>query len=191
MVDLLPARRKRRCAFSKSRVTTIAVVQTFVLAGCALALYVQRPVYLVFTIDRFDLVLAGDLDPRDLAKAARAEFQRRPLGGPEYVAALPPADPAEAQRILVGSLDAGKDLQAYPQHYVPYAQEARNALRRAKPVDAIRAPGSGKLARHLESIGRAPASVRFLPMRARKEDGIVVLDAVSGLPLAILLVDPW
>ena len=175
----------------RSRRRLIAGIQLVVLAGCALALYVQRPVYLVFTVDRFDLVLAKDIHPADLAKAPREEFRRRPLGSPPYVAVLPPADPVEAQRILATALDGGKDLQAYPQYYVPYAQEARNALRRAKPLDAVFAKDPATVESYLAAAGRSQASVRFLPLRARKRDGIVLLDAASGLPLRVLLVDPW
>lgn len=171
--------------------TRIAVLQAIVFAGCALTLYVQRPVYLVFTIDRFDLVLARDLDPRDLAKTAREQFRRRPMGAPQYVAAVQPAEPAEAQRILTSALDGGKDLQAYPQHYVPYAQEAQNALRRAKPITAALGKDPAAVESFLAAAGRLPASVKFLPLRARKRDGIVLLDATSGLPAGILLVDPW
>jgi hypothetical protein len=168
-----------------------AGVQLFVLAGCALALYVQRPVYLVFTVDRFDLVIARDIDPRDLARASQPEFQRRPLGAPRYVAALPPTDPVEVQRILLSALEGGKDLQAYPQHYVPYAQAAKIALARAKPLSAARAKDPAAVDGYLAASGRTEGSVRFLPLRARKKDGMVLLDAVSGLPLEILPVDPW
>ena len=174
----------------RSRATRTAVVQLIVLAGCALALYLQRPVYLVFTVDRFDLVIARDIDPRDLAKAA-PEFQRRPLGAPRYVAAFPPADPAEVQRILGFALGGGKDLQAYPQHYVPYAQQAGIALKRAKPVDGLLGKAPGALESYAAESGRALATIRFLPLRAKKLDGVVLVDAVSGLPLKVLAIDPW
>ncbi len=175
----------------RSRRRLIAGIQAAVLAGCALALYVQRPVYLVFTVDRFELVLAKDIHPADLAKASREEFRRRPLGSPQYVAVLPPGDPVEVQRILVAALDGGKDLQAYPQYYVPYAQEARNALRRANSVDTILGKNPGAIETYAAAAGRSLASMKFLPLRAKKRDCIVLIDAASGLPLAILPVDPW
>ena len=43
----------------------------------------------------------------------------------------------------------------------------------------------------LSASGRPEGSVKFLPLRARKKDGIVLLDAISGNPLAVLLIDPW
>lgn len=180
-----------RITLPRSGRRTIAAAQLIALAGCALALYVQRPVYLVYTLDRFDLVLARNLDPRDLAKASRPEFARRPLDGPKYVAARPPSDQAEVQRILDLALDGGKDLQMFPQHYVPYAGEARHALARAKPLDMLLRRGDGAVARYLASSGHTQGSLRFLPMRAPGRDGAVLLDAISGLPIAILLVEPW
>ncbi len=172
------------------RLGMVFLAQLLALAGCALALYVQRPVYLVFTVDRFDLVLARDLAPQDLAKAPPA-FARRPIGPPEYAAAVPPADPGEAQRILNIALGGGKDLQAYPQHYVPYPQLAAAALRRAKPLATILERDDGQVRRYVDSIGRSADSLRWLPLRGRKKDGVVLLDAVSGLPVGVVLVDPW
>jgi hypothetical protein len=33
--------------------------------------------------------------------------------------------------------------------------------------------------------------VKFLPLRASQVDGAVLLDAKTGAPLEIVLVDPW
>ena len=175
---------------TKPALRSITVAQLIAVAGCALALYVQRPVYLVFNVDRFDLVLAKDIAPQDLAKA-KGEFMRRPLSSPEYAAVVQPADTREGQRILDIALGGGKDLQAYPQHFVPYGQQASNALKRAKPLDTIRNKDPDAVQGYLASSGRAEVSIRVLPLRAKKRDGVVLLDAQSGMPLGVLLVDPW
>jgi hypothetical protein len=44
---------------------------------------------------------------------------------------------------------------------------------------------------YLRSAGRSADSVTFLPLHAPRTDAAVLLDAVSGAPLEILLVDPW
>ena len=174
----------------KFDLTVIALVQLAALAYGVHTVYLARPVYLVFTIDRFDLVTAKDLDPADLAQVTRVQFKRRPLGRPRYIAALLPEDPALRNKILETSL-AGKDLQMYPQYYVPYEQEALSALKRAKPVDMLIKRDADAVQRYLKSAGRSADSVRFLPLRAQEKDGAVILDATSGVPLDILLVDPW
>ncbi|MBS0336767.1 MAG: hypothetical protein JSS40_08165, partial [Proteobacteria bacterium] len=52
-------------AFSR-RLRWVVAVQLAVLAGGLFAVFLARPVYLVFTVDRFDLVRALDISARDL-----------------------------------------------------------------------------------------------------------------------------
>jgi hypothetical protein len=174
----------------KFDLTVIALVQLAALAYGVHTVYLARPVYLVFTIDRFDLVTAKDLDPQDLAQVTRAQFKRPPLGRPHYIAALLPEDSAQRSKILDTSF-AGKDLQMYPQYYVAYEPEAPNALKRAKPVNALLKRDADAVQRALSSLGRSAESVRFLPLRAPQRDAAVLLDASSGAPLDIVLVEPW
>jgi hypothetical protein len=174
----------------KFDLTVIALLQLTALAYGIHTVYLARPVYLVFTVDRFDLVTAKDLDPADLAKVTLAQFKRPPLGRPRYAAAVLPDDPDEKARILSTSLQ-GKDLQMYPQHYVPYEPLAQNALKRAQPLTKLLRLDAGTVQRYLKSAGRSQESVKYLPLRAPQKDGAVLLDAVSGAPLGILLIEPW
>jgi hypothetical protein len=170
--------------------SVIALLQLAALAYGIDTVREARPVYLVFTKDRFDLVTAKDLDPADLAKVTRAEFKRPPLGRPRYIAVKSPADIETRRKILFSALQ-GKDLQMYPQYYVPYEQEVRNALKAAKPLEKILGRDPGLVRRQLDSIARSQDSVRFLPLNAPAKDGAVLIDAASGAPLDIVLVDPW
>jgi hypothetical protein len=79
----------------------------------------------------------------------------------------------------------------YPQQYVPYEQEAGNAIKRSKPLDILLKRDPKTVEAYLKSAGRAADSVRFLPLRAPNKDGAVLIDAASGKPLEILLVEPW
>jgi len=174
----------------KFDLSVIASLQLAALVYGMHAVYLARPVYLVFTKDRFDLVSAADLDPQDLEKVTRREFAQLPLGRPRYIAAVSPSDPAARQKLLMESLQ-GKDLQMQPQYYVPYEQEIPNALARAQTLELILSREPEGVRRTLASIGRSAESVKFLPLRGRQADGAVLLDAKTGAPLDILLVDPW
>jgi hypothetical protein len=85
----------------------------------------------------------------------------------------------------------GKDLQLHSQYYVPYEQEVPNVLKRAQPLDVLVKRDSEAVRAHLESAGRTEDSVKFLPLRGKLTDGAVLLDASTGAPLDIVLVDPW
>jgi len=155
------------------------------------AVYVVRPVYMVYNIDRFSLVAAIDLDPADVAAAKREEFRHLPIDGPHYIAAPQPADPNERQRILEFAL-AGKDVHLFPQQYVPYAEDVQSALRHARDIGVlIKRDTDGTITKYLDSAGRSRDSVKFLPLRARLMDAAVLLDAKTGDPLRIVIVDPW
>ncbi|MGB7542326.1 MAG: TfpX/TfpZ family type IV pilin accessory protein [Burkholderiales bacterium] len=173
----------------KFDLSVIALLQVAALAYGIHVVSLARPVYVVFAFDRFNLVTAKDLDPQDLAKVTREEFKRLPLGRPGYIAAELPRDPKLQLNIIMTAL-GGKDLQLYPQYYVPYEQQAQNVLRHAKPVSILLKRDPEAVRRYLISAGRSPESVKFLPLTARR-DAAVLLDAVSGMPLEIVLADPW
>jgi hypothetical protein len=174
----------------KFDLAVIASLQVAALAYGMHTVYLARPVYLVFTKDRFDLVSAKDLDPEDLAKVKRAEFEQLPLGGPRYIAAVSPSDPQARAKLLDAALQ-GKDLQMHPQYYVPYEEETGNALKRAQPLERLLKRAPEEVQRHLAAAGRSPESVLFLPLRGKQADAAVLLDAKTGAPLDIVLVDPW
>jgi len=170
--------------------TAIALVQLAALTYGIYTFYLARPVYLVFTLDRFELVTAKDLDPKDLDTVTRTEFQHPPLGRPQYAAAVFPSDPALKAKIMETSI-WGKDLQMYPQYYVPYSEQALAAAQRAQSLSAISKRDPEAIRSYLRASGRSDDSVKFLPLRTPSKDGIVLLDAVSGKPMQILLINPW
>jgi hypothetical protein len=173
----------------KFDLAVIVSLQVAALAYGIHTLYLARPVYMVFTIDRFDVVTAKDLDPEDLAQS-QAAFNSVPSGRPRYVAVERPADSAAQNKVLESAL-AGKDLQMFPQYYVPYTSKAQDALNRAQPVAVIRQRAPREIDGYLKSSGRTPESIKFLPLRAPKADAAVLIDAITGNPLKIVVVDPW
>jgi hypothetical protein len=174
----------------KLDLTIIALLQLSALAYGIHTMYLARPVYLVYTIDRFDMVTAKDLEPEDLAKVTLPEFKQPSLGRPRYIAAVPPTDVEEHNKILFSAV-GGKDLQMYPQYYRPYEPQAQNALQHAKPLDKLLKRYPEAVQGYLDAAGRKAESLKYLPLRAKEKDGAVLLDATSGAPLKILLVNPW
>jgi hypothetical protein len=170
--------------------TVIALLQLTALVYGVQTVYRARPIYLVFTHDRFELVMAKDIDPADLAKVKREPFRHLPLGRPRYIAAAEPADPNLRNEVLSAAL-AGKDLQMFPQYYVEYPELRAQVLAKAQPVELLRKHDAAALDDFLKSHKLAEATVRFLPLTAPKRDCSVLLDAKTAAPIEILLIDPW
>jgi hypothetical protein len=168
----------------------IAVVQLAALAYGIHAVFLARPVYMVFTVDRFELVNARDIDPKDLAEVKRDQFCQLPWGRPRFIGVVRPTDEDTWLKITESAM-AGKDLQLYPQYYVPYAEQAKDALAKAKTIDVLRERDAMAIDEFLADSGRSADSLRFLPLRASTRDVAVLLDATSGEPIRMLLIDPW
>jgi hypothetical protein len=167
----------------------IALMQLAALAYGIYVFSVARPVYLVFAVDRFTLVTAKDLDPDDLANATDPQFRRLPLGRPTYIAAVLPSDQKERTALLFSGL-AGKDVELFPRYYTSYEQQAQNAVKHGKDVGILIERDPAAVRGFLDSAGRSPESVKFLPLKARA-DAAVLIDAATGAPLGIVKVNPW
>lgn len=174
--------------------TVIVLVQILGLGYGLYTIFMARPVYMVFNVDRFDVVSVADIPAGELEKAKREEFRSLPLTGPKVIAAQLPTDIAERNQLLFSSVAGGADLPQLPRYYLPYAELATEAARKASPLDPLlqRDPQTrATLADYLESHHLDPAKVKFLPLRAKKHDQTVLVDGVTGAVLGIVNVDPW
>ncbi|APV51717.1 hypothetical protein BWI17_19715 [Betaproteobacteria bacterium GR16-43] len=173
-----------------------AVIGLVQLSALAYGVYVvaeARPVYMVFTVDRFDLVAANQIREEELAKVKRPEFAAIPLGSPRTVAVTSPTDANEQLRIIDSAL-GGADLQTFPQYYVPYEQLAQQAAKKAKPLAALRKQvpdASAEIDRAVAKAGKAESELAYLPVKGRARVYSVVLDAKSGAILGFAEVNPW
>jgi len=170
----------------------IGIAQVAALAYGMHVLHDARPAYIVFVKDRFEVVRANEIDAAGLARA-RPEFSRIPLTGPRVAGARLPTDPAEASRIMLSGI-AGKDVQTFPQHYLPYDELRADALAKAKPMGELRALNPGRAA-EIDSIVAGLATrdedLRFLPVRAGKRDLVALLDARDGRARDFVALRPW
>ena len=166
------------------------MVQLAALAYGVHVVYLARPVYMVFTVDRFELVNAKDIDPKDLIAVKREQFRHLSIGRPRFIGVELPTDNETWMKITQSAM-SGKDLQLYPQYYVEYATQASEALKHARRVDLLRERDKAAFDGYLAGSGRIAESLRFLPLRARMRDVAVLLDANTGEPLKMLLIDPW
>lgn len=171
----------------------IGTLQAAALAWGIWAFAESRPVYMVFTVDRFDLVAASEIRDAELARVTDPRFRSVPWGKPRTIAVRSPRDPNEQLRIIQSAL-AGADLQTFPQYYVAYEALSREALRASRPVSDLRRrhPANGaRLDRALAGLDRREDRTHFLPLKARSRDFCVLLDAWSGEVVGFLDLQPW
>lgn len=175
-------------------ITVIALCQILALGYGLHAIFVARPVYMVFAKDRFELVSAVDIPEGELNGVTREEFKSLPLTGPEVVGVMEPTTPQERERILFSSMSGGADLAQLPRYYVPYAEVSSMVLRQAFSLDRLLERDSmtkDAISTFVSRHGVSLKDTKYLPMRAKKHDQTVLVDANDGRVLGILNVDPW
>lgn len=172
--------------------TVIALLQLSALAYGSWIMFEARPVWIVFVKDRFETTRATQVVRKHLPEA-KPPFDRIPLAGPELAAARLPSDPNERFDIALTSI-AGQDVNAYPQHLVPYDEARADVRREARPVAELATFNPGDRAQ-IDALGarygRAQEALGFLPVRAGARDLTGIVDRGSGEFLGLERLRPW
>jgi hypothetical protein len=167
----------------------VAVVQVVALAYGVSTMFQARPVYTVFSKDRFDVIIAVDMNDKEREKVTDAAFKSLPLTGPQIVAMEAPKDVKEVQRMLT----SGVDSRAFSQHYVAYLSKAKEAAAASKSLPQIQKNNpvtAEKLKAFLTANGFDENKVGLLPLYTRNEDMTVVIDRDTGKILGMVFVNP-
>lgn len=181
----------------KFDLAVIAVLQASALIYGVSVLFQARPVYLVLSKDRFDIVAAHEIDTQELSQVTRKEFQSLPITGPRLVGVIMPDSPEEQNRIFSSALATGRDLPSFPQYYVPYQERITTVLSKAKSLAQLyqnRPQLADEIKALTQRLGQPQAQLAFLPIVSQKNDLTAIISRSSGEILEILPIlpiDPW
>ncbi|MEJ2534515.1 MAG: hypothetical protein P8008_03375 [Gammaproteobacteria bacterium] len=167
----------------------IGALQVAALAYGTWTLHAERPQYLVFALDRYNLLGARDVDLSTLRDPALLDA---PL--PRLLVAEMPMGEA-FQRLQSEVLFEGKpDLERRPEHWVAYRDGVPAVLAGARPVgelgDAL-LPYRPALDRAAASAGVAPAALLYAPVVGKRRDMTAVVAPGTGEVLTVLPLDPY
>lgn len=148
-----------------------------------------RPAWLVFNVDRFDLVQAHEVDDRHPDRIPEAYRSPSWWSGPRWVAALPPASIEERNRLTLEAALAGVDLPQRADLYQPL-EVASDAIRQhALPVHELNQFNDAQTVE--KTLQRWPEADAFLPMMARVQPMTVLLKKDQAKVVAIVDLWPW
>lgn len=180
---------KRGMAFD---LAVIAVLQAAFFCYGAFTFWASRPVFLVGAVDRFELVFANQVSAADL-KAAAPPWNHLGAGRPRLVGLRLPRDAKERSELLFQEI-SGRQASQQPRLYRDYRDRASALLAHGRSLDALLDGGNESRARTekaLRRLRRQPESLRWLPLTSSRGSAVQLVDAVTGLPIATLAIDPW
>lgn len=150
-------------------IAVIALLQVAALGYGLWTVFEARPVYLVHEVDRFQVVVAADIDQQELRKAL-PELRALPMWGVKTIGVRKARDSQELMESIEQAM-AGRDVSLRPDWWVPMGPSQQEILaQRGKGLDWLRAKGpqaSQKVDHALKAIGLPEAELWAFPVVAR------------------------
>ena len=170
----------------------IVLIQMAAIAWGTHTLYQNRPYFMVFTVDRFEVLSIQDVDTSSITDA---KFLNKPRVGPVLLYANMPTDEHRFQKLLHEVMFEGKpDLQFRPEFWSLYSTSQHRALKTAQPLTKLRdaRPQSVKaIDKWVQFYGIDIEQLKFVPAKLKNGHFATILDAHSGVVLGALEIDPW
>ncbi len=170
----------------------IAIVQLSALAYGINVIYGERPYYLVFAVDRLEVVGKVEVDAE---KLKYPELKNKPSKGPILVFADFPEDTEERNKFLFEVTMEGKpDLERRPEYFHPYILNKDKVITKAKPLSDLHKNDESikmKIDKFLQKNNGIEDDYLFLPMVGKNNDMAIVINKNTGLPVDGIAADPW
>lgn len=170
----------------------ISIVQLAAITWGTLSLHQNRPFWMVYTVDRFEMLSMRDIDPGWITDP---RFLNKPFVGPLPLFANMPVDTVSYQKLLREIMFEGKpDLQFRPEFWSLYSERKAIALAKSRPLLELRdarPESTGAIDKLVDNHGGDISLLKFVPTLQKDGHFTTILDARNGDIVATLMIDPW
>ena len=170
----------------------IAVIQLAAITWGTFSLYQNRPFFMVYAMDRFEVLSERDVD---LTRVTEPKFLDKPFVGPILLYADLPSDPAAYQKFLQEVMfEDQPDLQGRPEFWSLYTERQQLVLQKSKSLEALlkaRPDSTDEIDKLVKDNGGDIHQLMFVPAMLKNGEFAVILDALSGEVIDTLMIDPW
>lgn len=177
----------------KFDLSVIALLQLVALCYGMNTVFQGRPAFIVYATDSFVIARAFEIDP-DSAKSAQSKGNLAGIAGwgkPHWVAAIASPDPKRDQEILASAMKGGPDWQHLPELFVPLSQVKTQMLKLTYPLHSLRTL-HGNDPNIIEELAHwQDNEVKWIPLRGKAKDMVVLVDTRSAEIIKVLDIKPW
>ena len=171
--------------------SVIAAVQLAALLYGVYAVAQSRPVFIVFSVDRIEIVAALEFEDADLAAGSAPEFRSRSWTGPRFASIEFPTDVNERNDLVFLAV-AGKDIYLMPKYYRPYDSARQQIFEKSKPIHEllIDAGTAAERIRRIVDKHGGTDNIRWLLAKHRFGFAIAFVDVATSEPVGFLGIHP-
>ncbi|HRD65141.1 MAG TPA: TfpX/TfpZ family type IV pilin accessory protein [Candidatus Competibacter sp.] len=155
-------------------------------------IYHQRPLFVVFAVDRFTTIPASEID---LVKLQHPELKHAVDIHPFFAQAHFPEDPKARQDIMFAVLSGReKDIEFRPELYEPYRPDLQQLKSRSidiQQITTLDAQAKQAVERFITRQGGRLEDYLYLPLKGKNKDIVMVLSPTDGMPAGFISISPW
>lgn len=170
----------------------VVLIQLAAIAWATFALYQNRPYFMVFTVDRFEVLSIREVE---FTAAWQLKFLEKPTVGPVTLYANMPVEPARFQKLLKEVMFEGKpDLQFRPEFWSFYTERQIQTLRASNPLSELRharPESANAIDKLVNAHGGDISQLSFVPGIIKDAQFAAILNADNGELLDTLVIDAW
>lgn len=168
--------------------TVIALLQLSALGYGLYAVAEGRPAWLVYSVDRFELIRVLDVEERNIEKAKNG-YQAPSWFKPQWVAVTAPETQQEKNNILFEAIAGGSDVSAYPHLYQPLVEQKNRINKRMRSLTELSEYNPPEDVSHV--LSRNPNASGWLPLQANNQDMVVLINIDNLEQPTIVDLRPW
>lgn len=146
-----------------------------------------RPAWLVYNVDRFELVRKNEIFDQNINQA-KPQFQQVSWLKPQYVAANFAKDIQQRNNDMFAEVLGGISLAQRPERYVDFAQAKEHIQKRAQSLELLPQYNDKAVVKNI--LAKYPKATAFLPMKASAVDMTVLINH-KGEVVKIVDLRPW
>lgn len=147
-----------------------------------------RPVWIVFSIDQFEVVRKNEIYEANLIQASK-EFQTPTFLSPKLIAAEFSVKSKQKQNEMFDELFRGIAISQRPERYTPLSQGVGKIKKKSQSFDELNRFNEKRQVENI--IKKYPTATAWLPLKANAVDMVVLINKEKGEVVKIVDLRPW
>jgi hypothetical protein len=172
----------------KFDLSVIILIQIAALCYGVFSIEQGRPAWLVYNVDRFELVRKNDIILENIHQA-QPQFQQVSWTGPQFAAVKLAVSPQQRQNDMFTEALGGISLAQRPERYVELTQATTQIQQRALPLKELEQYNSKTEVE--KTLPKYPQANAFVPLKANSVDMTVLINKEKGEVVKIVDLRPW
>ncbi|WP_179989809.1 TfpX/TfpZ family type IV pilin accessory protein [Acinetobacter sp. YH12252] len=172
----------------KFDLSVIILIQIAALCYGVYSIEQGRPAWLVYNVDRFELVRKNELVDTNIQQT-QPQFQQPSWFKPQYVATKFAKDTQQRSDEMFAEVFSGISLAQRPERYVELTQATTQIQQRALPLAELEQYNSKTEVE--KTLAKYPSADAWLPLKANAVDMVVLVNKESASIIKIVDLRPW